>query len=667
MSQIGFSTSVGGGGKPSAATRRKNPHTPNESLLLAFESYTIDPLNIEDWLTYWGQHLVEAVRSNVLYPKPCNPIVKTASNDLKWQLQAQTNRLCRPELIDPHTLHPTSPRASRPAIADKRGITSQILAASSKPQVIDAEKDTGSASSVAERTTARRRKPIEEIQQLYTHVAAISSNCAQAYGKCQNLSSCSTSTEQTNDSHLQPDSLLINVLAHQIGGLDVSLSASMGQSCKLFLEGIREIIDTIDFVCDVRHAFYKPLSEEDVATHRNNTLSIIRLLDKVNTMIVFNSDLKYYFIKLQLEALLVISWPPGSTFFANSISSLRTTVGKLLTILEETPDMLVSIDWEKEDEFLRDQYFTIMEKHYFAKRRFSNQYNSALLKKLNYHADWLKYLNEKFSSHHAPSTTESDSKNDANSQVPQKKGTEEVRYRRYRDSKDLIIDLTNHLLHINNSRTKFMRLTMMNDIEGPSTGTPRSPTITTEDSVKILENILRHQIAGLDIALSSEIFNSIKCFLHGLYDTSCSIMNIMSERYYHKTTHGYLPLSSAVYTGSHAGDGDSGESESESREIRVRRIQKSLQACKEIISRKKPKWKHTLLKLQLEALLITQCSPDTEIFREYLEIMAGTAESAYDILNHQWFIPYLSISWDDASAEDQQVFYSYWELLDTCL
>ena len=428
----------------------------------------------------------------------------------------------------------------------------------------------------------------------------------------------------------------------------------MGQSCKLFLEGIREIIDTIDFVCDVRHAFYKPLSDEDIATHRTNTLSIIRLLDKVNTMIAFNNDLKYYFIKLQLEALLVISWPPGSTFFANSISSLRKTVGNLLTILEQTPDLLVSIDWEKEDEFLRDQYFLIMEKHYFAKRRFANQYNSALLKKLNYHADWLKFLNQKFASQPSAST-ESETK----SEVPQKKGTEEVRYRRYRDSKDLIIDLTNHLLHINNSRTKFMRLTMMNDAVG------KAQSITTEESVQILENILRHQIAGLDIALSSEIFNSIKCFLHGLYDTSCSIMNIMSERYYDQITHEYLPLSTAIYTGSHAGDGDTGEKER--REIRVRRIRQTLETCKEIIGRKKPKWKHTLLKLQLEALLITQCSPDTEIFREYLEIMAGTAESAYEILNHQWFIPYLSIEWDDASKEDQQVFYSYWELLDTCL
>jgi hypothetical protein len=493
---------------------------------------------------------------------------------------------------------------------------------------------------------------------------------------------------ETSNPEVEPDALLLNVLSHQIGGLDVSLSASMEKSCTLFLEGIREIIGTIDFVCDVRNASYKPLSEVRIQEFRAQTAPIARLLDKVNTMIAFNDDLKYYLIKLQMEALLVISWPLGSTNFRNYLKTAQSTVANLLTAIEDNAEVFQTLEWETQDEFLRDEYFKVMEEFYFQKRRFSNRYDSEMIRKLNYHANWLKHIRNKYSvgentklfkkeAHEASEEPIQSELKKINVGFKTEEPDLGTNFQRYRDSSDLIIALTNHLLHINNSRTKFMRLAMMNDWDSKKNGCScktdaysrkdvqkKPQAFPTEKSCEILLTILRHQISGLDIALSAEIFNSIKCFLHGLYDTSCSIMSLMSDKYYDQNNHNHLPLPPGFCPQPSDGGGDQKPDRAQEN---IRKLKSTLVDCKNINRTRHAKWKHTLLKLQLEALILTQCSPDTEIFRKYTELMAGSAENAYFTLNQQRLIPFLSISWDVATAEDCKVFQEYWHLLDNCL
>jgi hypothetical protein len=519
-----------------------------------------------------------------------------------------------------------------------------------------------------EESHSRRRKPREGIRDLLNHCMNMSVLSSKA---------CEESSSRSPDS-ASLEAMLLNALRHQVVAMDVVLSGELHATCKLLLLGILHISRSVytlrstsgGNVIKGNETFRGKADELSITI--SNALTSLEAPQK-------NDVLKRQFLQLQFRALLVTSLTPGTCPFSKAVENLILLVESMLE--EDYSPQLSQLEWEDENYHFRTLYWKVMNEIYFGRNDKAAQgmdgekpffgssqnfefFDSA---QANPCEDGVRTPADQDSScrkntDKSGKTCFSEQGSDMSSSAPEPEpgsssgpntrtgkkdsksgGTGSLERRRFRPPAELMIDMTNHVLHLNNFKYLYIwkHATKSEDDEEGS-------------NLDLLLNVLKHQIAVLDIVLSSELYSTASLLVFGMYDTVCSIMKSISHRLY---------------------DSDGNPSETQSPEpetslqlgsTRTKSILLGLRFCQKILNSRKgnSQLKYILIKLQLEALVLTQCSADNDMFREHLELLGGECLNAARQFKQKWWTKYFSLNWDVALGGEEQVCQAYWMVME---
>jgi len=524
------------------------------------------------------------------------------------------------------------------------------------------------------RNAAHNRTPREGIKSLLKHSIRMSILSSKA---CEE----SNYSGPSHANNISLENLLLDLLKHQIDAIDVTLSAELVETCQILLNGlmsISQILNGLETSSRNRSA-------------RRKTYRIKNMIAQITEAIQLESTIiheigarhKNQFMKLQLQALLACTVEPGTFIFSTALKSTILLAENLLQDIIKIP--LSKLHWEDGKHPLRQTYWSIMQQIYSEPSEMPvlkirtksgspprnvnfedlfDKENPSVLSFLNIAASGFgntehedafptsrQYTESEVQAPDPKNTNptsgfRSSTNNDSSRTNPDGSDGRSYFRRRHRRPVDLLLDMTNHVLQLNNHK-----YTLINKRISRNSSAARGLMLPYKPDEYLLLNVLKHQIGVLDIILTSELYDTAGILIQGILDTVNAILTVRKLSS-NLSKNGISTEAAEERAGELGGN-------SEYILLAIEIYWTTMQ------TRNAKRLKYSLIKVQLDGLLLTNCSIDQTLFQLHLEQLRDECKVLSIELQQNWWTKYFSLNWDVALPEEEKLCSAYWNLMET--